>query len=282
MKPRSFGLDFYIRETLAMAQASALILNTFDQLEAPIISKLATIFPKVYSIGPLHTMLKTQVKENSPSSNKDGSLRKEDRSCITWLDHQKPKSVLYVSFGTVVRLSHEELLEFWYGLVNSSKPFLWVIRQDLITKKDGLDQNVPLELELGTKERGFVVDWAPQEEVLAHPSIGGFLTHSGWNSTLESISEGVPMLCWPCVVDQTVNSRCVSEQWRIGLDMNGTCDRLVVEKMVRDVMENCREELVRSVGEIAKKANDSVKEYGSSHHNLENLIQNIRSTKVSD
>ncbi|KAK7261695.1 hypothetical protein RIF29_28012 [Crotalaria pallida] len=285
--------DFYVKETLAMTQASALLLNTFDHLEAPIISKLATIFPKVYTIGPLHTFLKTQATNISTPllSNKDGGgLRKEDRSCITWLDNQKPKSVLYVSFGTVVTLSHEELLEFWHGLVNSAKPFLWVIRHDLIINGEGglvhnnnnNNNNVPLELELETKKRGLVVDWAPQEEVLAHPSVGGFLTHSGWNSTLESISEGVPMLCWPILADQPVNSRCVSELWRIGLDMNGTSDRLVVEKMVRDLMENHKEVLSISMGEIAKEAKDSVKEFGSSYHNLENLIKNITSVKLSN
>ncbi|KAJ1411250.1 Cytokinin-O-glucosyltransferase 2 [Sesbania bispinosa] len=125
-----------------MTQASALILNTFDELEAPIVTKLATIFPKVYTIGPLHTLLKTQM----PINNQDGQLRKEDKSCITWLDHQKA----------------------------NLKPFLWVIRSDLITGGENLGHdNVPLEVQLGTKERVFIVDWAPQEEVLAHPAVVG-------------------------------------------------------------------------------------------------------------
>lgn len=240
--------DLIVEETLAMTQASAIILNTFEQLEPSIITKLATIFPKVYSIGPIHTLCKTMITTNSNSSpHKDGRLRKEDRSCITWLDHQKAKSVLYVSFGTVVNLSYEQLMEFWHGLVNSLKPFLWVIQKELIIQK-----NVPIELEIGTKERGFLVNWAPQEEVLANPAVGGFLTHCGWNSTLESIAEGVPMLCWPSIADQTVNSRCVSEQWKIGLNMNGSCDRFVVENMVRDIMEN--EDLMRSANDVAKKA----------------------------
>ncbi|RDX69709.1 7-deoxyloganetic acid glucosyltransferase, partial [Mucuna pruriens] len=186
-------------------------------------------------------------------------------------------------FGTVVKLSHEQLLEFWHGLVNSLKPFLWVIRKDLINIEGGLNNNVPIELELGTKERGLLVDWAPQEEVLAHPSVGGFLTHCGWNSTLECITEGVPMLCWPLIADQTINGRCVSEQWRIGLDINGTnetCDRLIVEKMVKNVMENQIEGITPSVNEIAKKARESVEEFGSSYHNIENLVKDISSMKI--
>ncbi|CAJ1949206.1 unnamed protein product [Sphenostylis stenocarpa] len=230
-----------------MTQASGLILNTFDQLEAPIISKLTTIFPKVYTIGPLHTLIKTQIADNSSLSL---HLRKEDKSCITWLDQQKDKSVLYVSFGTLAKVSSEQLLEFWHGLVASLKPFLWVIRKDLIIREGGLGHNnVPMELELRTKEREGL--WW-----IGHPKKRFWL-----------------ILQW------TINSRCVSAQWRIGIDMNGTCDRLVVEKMVKNVMEN-QSRLTSFAYEIAKQAHDSVKENGSSLQSVENLIKDIKSMKV--
>ncbi|MFQ6647108.1 hypothetical protein Gotur_020416, partial [Gossypium turneri] len=87
---------------------------------------------------------------------------------------------------------------------------------------------VPTELVEGTKERGYIVDWAPQEDVLSHGAIGGFLTHSGWNSTLESVTAGVPMICG----DQQLNSRFVEEVWKLGLDMKDVSDRRVVEQMV--------------------------------------------------
>ncbi|KAK7286855.1 hypothetical protein RJT34_22160 [Clitoria ternatea] len=131
--------------------------------------------------------------------------------------------------------------------------------QAMINGEGVLGHNVPMELELGTKERGLLVYWAPQEEVLAHPAVGGFLTHSGWNSTLECIVEGVPMLCWPLITDQLVNSRCVSEQWKIGLDMKGACDRLIVKNMVKDLMEDQIERFTSSANDIAQKARDSVK-----------------------
>ena len=75
-------------------------------------------------------------------------------------------------------MTRSQLLEFWYGLVNSGASFLWVIRRDMIegVKKDDM---IPMELEEATKERRFVVDWAPQEDVLAHSAVGGFFTHSG-------------------------------------------------------------------------------------------------------
>jgi len=276
-KPGNSFLDFFMKETLTMTRASALILNTFDHLEAPIITKLTTVFPRVYSIGPLHTHVKNQVTKNPSLSY---NVAKEDKNCITWLDHQRAKSVIYVSFGTVVKLSGEQLLEFWHGLVNSLKPFLWVVRKDLMNGEgDFFHKNVAKELELGTKERGLLVPWAPQEEVLGHPAVGGFLTHCGWNSTLECIAEGVPMLCFPLLVDQTINSRCVSEQWRIGVGVDGTCNRFIIEKMVKDVLENRIEGLRNSVDEIAKQARDSVKETGSSSHNIESMIKDIMSIK---
>jgi hypothetical protein len=102
-------------------------------------------------------------------------------------------------------MTRGQLFEFWHGLVNSGKPFLWVVRRDGIVGLEG-EHAIPEELHEGTKERGFLVDWAPQEEVLANQAVGGFLTHSGWNSTLESIVAGVPMLCWPTITDQQINS----------------------------------------------------------------------------
>ncbi|TXG58720.1 hypothetical protein EZV62_016549 [Acer yangbiense] len=271
-------LNFYMRETSTMTRASALILNTFHELEAPVISRLNSIFTKIYTIGPLHALYKSRTKDlmisQSDSSNGVG-LWKEDKSCMTWLDSQPLRSVIYVSFGSLVNLTRLQTLEFLHGLVNSGKPFLWVVRPDLIVGEFGID---PMELEMVTKERGFIVSWAPQEEVLGHPAVGGFLTHSGWNSTLESITAGVPMICWPQIADQQVNSRCVSEVWKIGFDMKDTCDRSTVEKLVRDLMDsNKREEIMKSTDEFARLANDSVKQGGSSYSNLEKLIEDIRS-----
>lgn len=96
-------------------------------------------------------------------------------------------------------VSQHQFFEIWHGLVNSGKPFLWVKRPgSVIGEYD--DGQVPKHLEDETKKRGFITTWVPQEEVLAHSAIGGFLTHNGWNSTMESIMEGVPIICWPLKV----------------------------------------------------------------------------------
>ncbi|CAK9135696.1 unnamed protein product [Ilex paraguariensis] len=272
--PKLQGIKFETRQT---ARAHAAILNTFEDLEGPILSHIRTQIPNLYSIGPLHSHVKfrleTKTKEFSESL---GSLWEEDRSCLTWLDSQPPKSVIYVSFGSIAIMTRDQLLEFWFGLVNSGQRFLWVMRPDSIAGNDGESQ-IPTELEEATKARGYTVDWAPQEEVLNHPAIGGFVTHSGWNSTIESIVAGVPMICWPYFADQMTNSRFVSEVWEIGLDMKDTCDRVVIEKMVREVMDVKKEEFLERADQLAKLARKSVSEGGSSCCNFERFVEYIRS-----
>ncbi|KAL7095508.1 hypothetical protein ACP275_10G028100 [Erythranthe tilingii] len=282
LDPEDRILQFFITQASKMKNASALILNTFEELESPIISHLRSIFPAVYAIGPLHTYLKLRSSSSSKHSEpldsySSYSLMQTDQSCTAWLDSQPSKSVIYVSFGSVIVLTRDQLMEFWYGLVNSGKRFLWAIRPDLIWDENGSD-TVPDELKTGTNKMGRIVGWAPQEEVLSHNAIGGFLTHSGWNSTLESICAGKPMICWPRITDQFTNSRCVSEMWKVGLDMKDTCDRSTVEKMVRDLMEGgtTREAIVNSTAEISRSAHDSVRDGGSSDLNIKKLIEYIK------
>ncbi|PON87604.1 UDP-glucuronosyl/UDP-glucosyltransferase [Trema orientale] len=274
-------LQLIAQVTQQSRRAQALILNTFDDLEGPVVSSIQSkCCPKIYTIGPLHALLNAKLTKNTngsedPSSN---SLFDVDQSCITWLNSQAPKSVIYVSFGSITVMTKHDLMEFWHGLVNSKKGFLWVIRPDLVEGEGGAG-SVQAELAEATRERGYMVGWAPQEEVLAHPAVGGFLTHSGWNSTLESIVAGVPMICWPYFADQNINSRFVSEVWKIGLDMKDVCDRKVVEKMVSDLMVERREEIEKSTAEMARLAKKSVNEGGSSYCNLECLIEDIRLTR---
>ena len=269
-------LQFFFGEIKAMTRTSALILNTFDDLEDPSLSHMATLFSRIYTVGPIATLLTSRIEHDiSRSLSSFNNLSEADRSCMTWLDSQPLRSVVYVSFGSTGLMTCGQWLEFWHGLVNSGKPFLWVVRRDDIEGAKG-EHPIPEQLQEGTKERGFLVDWAPQEEVLAHQAVGGFLTHNGWNSTLEGIVAGVPMVCWPTVADQQINSRLVSEVWKIGLDMKDTCDRSTIEMMIREVMEERREEMMRSMDRIVKLARDCVNPGGSSYHNLDKLIEDVK------
>lgn len=268
---------YFMDETIAMTRACALILNTFDALEAPMLSHLATIFTDIYTIGPLHALaVKSHVGHFSGRSESVGSLQMEDRSCMVWLNSQASRSVVYVSFGSLVKITVDQLMEFWHGLVNCGRPFLWVLREDAILgENEEKARSLLSELKV-VSERRRVVDWAPQEEVLAHAAVGGFLTHSGWNSTLEGIVAGIPMICWPRIADQQINSRWVSEVWKIGLDMKDTCDRSTVETMVRLLMDDKKEEIMKSMARISALSSDSVGPEGSSSKNLERLVKNIR------
>ncbi|XP_057804598.1 7-deoxyloganetic acid glucosyl transferase-like [Salvia miltiorrhiza] len=262
------SIRFYQTETIENPRACGLILNTFEELEAPILAEMHNVCPNIYAVGPLHAHLKAKLAAFP------NSLWEEDRSCLTWLDSQPLKSVLYLSFGSLATLSRYQLMEFWHGLVNSGQRFLWVIRPDSVD----WEGRIPVELSQGAaaKEKGYIVGWAPQVEVLAHPAVGGFLTHSGWNSTLESVYEGVPMICWPYFLDQQINSRLVGEEWKLGFDMKDTCDRNVIEETVRNLMQVRKEEFLRRADEMAKSAKASLSEGGSSYSHLDRLIQDIK------
>uniref|UniRef100_A0A803L8H1 Glycosyltransferase n=1 Tax=Chenopodium quinoa TaxID=63459 RepID=A0A803L8H1_CHEQI len=261
-------------------KAQGHIIDTFDKLEGDYFTHVRALCPNVYDIGPLHLNLKCRIQQETTKSISN-SLWQEDRSCLAWLDAQPSKSVLFVSIGSIASLTKQQLMEIWYGLVNSKTRFLWVQRPGSIIELNGkieMNQNleIPEDVVEGTKARGCIVSWAPQEEVLAHGAIGGFLTHSGWNSTLESIATGVPMICWPFRIDQPANSRVVTELWKIGLDMNkDNCNRVVVEKLIKNLMETRRDELSKRAREMAKLAAQAVAKDGTSYHSLNRLIDDI-------
>ncbi|GAA0160817.1 transferase [Lithospermum erythrorhizon] len=277
-------VQLYKTEGQEIARAFGLILNTFEELEGPMLDQIRSVCPNLYPIGPLHAHLKTRLGAEVGSSSEQtssNSLWEEDKSCITWLDEQSPRSVIYVSFGSIATVTKEQLLEFWHGLVNSGVMFLWVMRPDSVAGKDW-EENVPEEIKEGTKKRGYIVGWAPQEQVLAHQAVGGFWTHNGWNSTLESVYEGVPMICWPYFLDQQVNSRFVEAFWKLGLDMKDTCDRVIVEKLVRELMEVRKEEFLKRADDMAKLAKGCLSEGGSSYESLKRLVKDIESMAVKD
>ncbi|XP_047336348.1 7-deoxyloganetic acid glucosyl transferase-like [Impatiens glandulifera] len=266
------NLRLYLSEINLSPRADGLILNSFEELEGPLLSHIRTLCPNLYTIGPLHAHL--NYKLSTETSSRSSNFRdEEDRSCLSWLNAQPEKSVIYVSFGSIVVLTIEQMTEFRQGLVNSGHRFLWVIRDDAITGGGGGGW-----LREEKSSRGYIVGWAPQEEVLSHPSVGGFLTHSGWNSTLESIYEGKPMLCWPYFVDQQLNSRFVGEVWKLGLDMKDTRDRFQVEKMVREIMSD---KFNRCSDQMARLARQSIEEDGSSSRDLNRLIQDIKAMTIN-
>lgn len=252
-----------VRETKA---SSGLIWNSFEELEESAIAKLQQQFEiPIFPIGPFH-------KHIPPSST---SLIAENHNSISWLDKQEPNSVIYISFGSIAAIGEEEFLEVAWGLANSRHPFLWVVRPGLICGTEWLEP-LPEGFLERMNGRGFIVKWAPQLEVLAHPSVGAFWTHNGWNSTLESICEGVPMICTPCFTDQLVNARYVSHVWNVGLHMENVLSREKIEMAIKRLMEDREGGAVRDRAlHYKEKANLCLKPGGSSNNSLNKLVNYI-------
>ncbi|KAH0649170.1 hypothetical protein KY285_034418 [Solanum tuberosum] len=194
--------------------------------------------------------------------------------CLNWLNHQPISSVLYVSFGSFAIVEAEQMEELAWGLKNSNNNFLWVVRS---TEEPKLPKDFLEEL---TSEKGLVVPWCPQLQVLEHESIGCFLTHCGWNSILEAISLGVPMVAIPQWTDQPTNAKFVKDVWEIGVrakqDEKGIVRREVIEECIKLVMEEEKGKLIR---ENAKKwkelARNVVDEGGSSDKNIEEFVSKL-------
>nr|GMC52497.1 7-deoxyloganetin glucosyltransferase-like [Ipomoea batatas] len=267
--PDEYMFKFLLQETGRAGRASAVILNTFDALEHEALMALKSMLPAVYTVGPLQ-FLQTEVKDSNVRALAT-NLWKEDTSCLEWLDTKEPNSVVYVNYGSITVMTPDQLSEFAWGLANSKKPFLWIVRPDLVTGEGAI---LPPEFMEETKDRGMLSSWCPQEQVLAHPAIGGFLTHNGWNSTLESICSGVPMLCWPFFAEQQTNCHYACSKWGIGREIDSNVKRDEVEKLVRELMEG------EKGGEMKKKAMEwkklaeeaATSSIGSSHINIEKLI----------
>ncbi|KAI3757881.1 hypothetical protein L6452_05425 [Arctium lappa] len=253
----------------ATKQARAIIWNSFKELEEAELPTLRHGFSYPhFLIGPFHKYF--------PASS--SSLLDQDKTSISWLDKHSHNSVLYVSFGSLAIIEEYQFLEMAWGLANSKQPFLWVVRPGSIQGSEWLESLPDGFLERIAERRGYIVKWAPQQEVLSHPAIGGFLTHSGWNSTLESICEGVPMICSPCFGDQLPNARYVCDVWKIGVELENGLEREEIESSIKRLMVDKEGiEMRDRVLNLKEKVNICLKKGGSSYTSLEDLVNYILS-----
>ncbi|CAL5089557.1 unnamed protein product [Urochloa decumbens] len=218
------------------AWVSGVVLNTFEAIEEPELAALRReLSLPAFAVGPLHMLFR-----RAPAPAEQGP-HAPDRSCLAWLDARPPRSVLYVSLGSLACVGRGVFEEMAWGLAGSGVPFLWVVRPGFVTgagASDGEEAPPPLPdgFEEEIKDRGKIVKWAPQREVLAHEAIGAFWTHCGWNSTLESVCEGVPMLVQPCFADQMVTARYVTHEWGVGMEVGEVVERGRVAEAVKKAM----------------------------------------------
>ncbi|XP_058087002.1 7-deoxyloganetin glucosyltransferase-like [Magnolia sinica] len=275
--PNDIMLNFKINQAGRATKASAVILNTFDDMERDVLDAIKAMIPNIYTIGPL-SILCNQLPE-SPLMSIGSNLWKEDKGCLDWLDTKEARSVVFVNFGSITVMTDHQLKEFAWGLANSNHQFLWIIRPDLVKGESAM---LPQEFLDGTKERGLLANWCPQEQVLAHPSMGGFLTHCGWNSTLESVYNGVPVICWPFFAEQQTNCRYACIHWGIGMEIDNEVKREEVEGLVREMMEGEKgKEMKKNAMKLKECAENAVKQGGSSYTNMEKLVNKVLCPKVN-
>lgn len=260
-----------------LPKAVGIIANTFESLEPKAIKAVRDGVcvpdgptPPIYCVGPL-------VAESGDVSHE----------CLNWLDLQPSKSVVYLCFGSLGVFNGDQLKEIAKGLEMSGHRFLWVVRSPPSNRKEdrflpppepNLDELLPEGFLDRTRDRGLVVKkWAPQVAVLSHDSVGGFVTHCGWNSVLEAVRAGVPMVAWPLYAEQRFNKVVLVEEMKLALPMNESDDGMVVatevEKRVRQLMDSEDGKLLRDVVTARKEeAALAMSDGGSSRVALSKLI----------
>jgi hypothetical protein len=257
-----------------------MLINTFEDLEASHLRHLRSLTGKpIWSIGPA----------NPPTSAGKASRGKmadiSEDELVRWLDSQRPSSVVYVSFGSQTFLSEQQTVALSRGLEASGQPFIWAIKvspklETTMVDTTAADAGVQAYLSYGFEDRmknkglGLII-WgrAPQLLILSHPSIGAFMTHCGWNSTLESITLGVPMITWPLFGDQHFNSKQVAEQFVTGFQFCEHQDGIPEEERLKEVVklvltEDEGKEMRRRAEKLKEMASTAVGDGGSSKANL--------------
>ncbi|KAJ1375791.1 UDP-glycosyltransferase family, conserved site [Sesbania bispinosa] len=261
----SLESEFFMKTYSAMVNSYGVLVNSFYELEPKFVDCLNTHYsPKRWCVGPFCLI---QQATNSYPQPEPGMKPR----WMQWLDHRLEEKcpVLYVAFGSQAEISNEQLEEITIGLEESRVSFLWVIRKDEeCGVLDGFEERV--------KERGMVTrEWVDQREILMHESVEGFLSHCGWNSVIESICAGVPILAWPLMADQHLNAKMVEEELKVGfkVETRGFVKWEALRKSVRELMEKEKgREVRKKVREVAEMAKKAVEEGGSSWSTLESLL----------
>ncbi|KAJ4821743.1 UDP-Glycosyltransferase superfamily protein [Rhynchospora pubera] len=275
-------LSFVALDAENARTSAGIIINTSDALESAELEKLRSdLSLPVFAVGPLHKFATRPEATNSSSLWPVQGRQDEDRMCMEWLDSQDPRSVLYVSFGSLASVDRSDFTEMAWGLANSGRPFLWVIRPGSV-KGLLLDSALPDGLfGNGTAIRSGIakiVEWAPQRDVLKHRAVGGFWTHCGWNSTLEALTEGVPVICTPFFSDQMGNTRYMADVWKVGVELRVPLERGRVEGAIRRMLTTGDGEAMRArAQELQRVLANANEEGGSSCQAADDLLSFLSS-----
>ncbi|XP_044377512.1 indole-3-acetate beta-glucosyltransferase-like [Triticum aestivum] len=261
------------------------LVNSFDELEYEVLDGLKRHF-KVRAIGTCVPLPAADDSGDVVRFTYGANLLDQEDTCIKWLDAKSSRSVVYVSFGSNASIGAAQMEELARGLLAAGKPFLWVVRAG---EEAQLPRHV-LDVAATASGDALVVRWSPQLDVLAHRAVGCFVTHCGWNSTLEALGFGVPMVALPLWTDQPINARLIEEAWGAGVRARrrdasaGVFPRGEIEQCVRAVMEDedGRAASARAARVAARRwseaARAAVAPGGSSDQNLEEFVDYLRAS----
>lgn len=260
-----------------MESCSGVVINSFEELERDTWQALQQELPyPVLLVGPV---LPSAFMDGNDLTDKStgASLLQEKSDCIKWLDSKQKQSVLYISFGSLFKPSIAELEGLALGIKARKQSYLWVIRPS--ASFEDVSEILPKGFVEETRDFGLIIPWAPQVQVLSHPAVGAFLTHCGWNSTLESLSMGMPMISYPILLDQPTNSAFVCDVWKVGMALkrqdDGKLNSEEVEKVLRKVLQEDEGSQMR---ERAMKLRDAARQavqakQGSSYAHIQKFVQ---------
>lgn len=283
------GVEKEHRDVLdAEATADGLLINTFRGIEGAFVDGYAAALGRrTWAVGPT-------CAANMDADAKAGRGNRADVDAghvVSWLDARPPASVLYISFGSIAQLPAKQVVELARGLEASGRTFVWAIKEAkadaavrALLDDEGFEERV--------RDRGLLVrGWAPQVTILSHPAVGGFLTHCGWNATLEAISHGVPALTWPNFADQFCSERLLVDVLGVGVrsgvkvpvmnvpeEADGVQVKSAdVEKVVAELMDGGAEGTARRsrAKKLATEARGAMEEGGSSYADLTEMIQYV-------
>uniref|UniRef100_A0A5B7A3D6 Glycosyltransferase n=1 Tax=Davidia involucrata TaxID=16924 RepID=A0A5B7A3D6_DAVIN len=279
------GIMDQMRE--ASLSADGILVNSFEELEAEYVEEYKKVVNNTWCIGPV-SLCNKEVSDKFDRGNK-ASI--DEHHCLKWLDSMRPSSIIYACFGSLCHISPPQLIEIGLGLEASNRPFIWIIRGGDYSREiekwleeDGFEER--------TKERGLIIrGWAPQVSILSHPAVGGFLTHCGWNSTMEGVCSGVPMITWPMFAEQFYNEKFLVQVLRIGVRIGvevsmqwgeeEKAEVLVKREQVKKAIDHLMgegkegEERRKRARELSEMAKSAIEGGGSSYLNMTLLIQHV-------
>ncbi|KAM5569676.1 phloretin 4'-O-glucosyltransferase-like [Rosa sericea] len=277
--PYNFALPLFEEQFDLLRKESkpTILVNTFDALEPEALKAIDEF--NLIGIGPLMPSAFLDGKDPSDKSfGGDLFENSKNSAYLEWLNSKPKESVIYVSFGSISVLSKIQMEEIAKGLLKSGRPFLWVIREN---QKNGEGKEEKEEDKLSCREEleelGMIVPWCSQVEVLSNPSLGCFVTHCGWNSSLESLVSGVPVVAFPQWTDQGTNAKLIEDTWKTGVRVAPNEEGVVVGEELKRcldlVMES--EEMRRNAKNWKDLAREAVSEGGSSDKNLKVFLDQI-------